>query len=440
MRHRRSHRYVAQFSSVQRPKVLMLASVASMIIQFNMPNIQLMQEMGYEVHVACNFKEGSTCGRRQIKEFCNTLQRMHVVYHQWDCPRKSFPVAKCRKAYRQLWELTGRYRYEWVHCHSPIGGALARMVGHKRKMRIVYTAHGFHFYRGAPVKNWLLYYPVEKLLAHSTDVLITVNREDEQFARRHLAAAKVLRIPGIGIELPKYEQAKQTESDRKKFRRKYRIPQEALLLLSVGELNRGKNHSMVIEALAALSRKDVYYMVCGQGELHGRLLQQANRLGVGDRIRLTGYMEDMPHVYQNADVFVFPSVREGMPAALMEAMAAGLPCVVSDIRGNRELIGDEMVCDMLAVGNRLSGGIRFSLRRPEQLCLALEQMFADKRLRQICGQYNREKIKGYGQEAVQKKMLMIYRYMERVADRHTLYVQRGKNAGDFSNHGDLQCK
>ena len=143
-------------------RVLLLASVASMIDQFNMQNICLLQEMGYQVHVACNFRQGNTCDGVRLKKLCRKLKHMHVIWHQWDCPRKVFPVRSCLHAYRQLWRLTGRYGFAWVHCQSPIGGALARCVAHKRGIRVIYTAHGFHFYHGAPLKNWLCYYPNKK--------------------------------------------------------------------------------------------------------------------------------------------------------------------------------------------------------------------------------------------------------------------------------------
>ncbi len=181
--------------------VLMIASVASMIDQFNMPNIRLLQEMGYEVHVACNFKEGNTCDAKRIRKLKETLASMQVVWHQWDCPRDVSSVKKCWNAYCQLRRLFRNNTFAWMHCHSPIGGALARIAARKGKIRVIYTAHGFHFYRGAPLRNWMFYYPVEKLLAGWTDVLITINREDYQFAGRRLKAGAVCHIPGVGIDV-----------------------------------------------------------------------------------------------------------------------------------------------------------------------------------------------------------------------------------------------
>lgn len=399
-------------------KVLMLASVASMIDQFNMMNIRLLKEMGCEVHVMCNFQQGNTCDDRRIRKLQQTLQELHVMQYPWDCPRTVWPLSNCYRAYMQLKKLIGQVHFAWIHCHSPIGGVLARLVAHNAGIPVIYTAHGFHFYKGAPFKNWLLYYPVEALLSHWTDVLITVNQEDFCFAKQHLCAKRISLISGIGIDtkrfaVPAIERSvflKSEESLRLKNKenlyRKFRIPKDAVLLLSVGELNKGKNHQMVISALSKMKRQDVYYLVCGQGRLRSRLRQYAKGLGVADRIRMPGYQDQMVCIYQAADIFVLPSKREGMPVSLMEAMAAGLPCVVSDIRGSRELITQSFADRMRQTP---AGGILFSLRHQDELLYALERLVDNVQLRQAYGRYNMEKMKAYDQAIVKRQMEHIYR-------------------------------
>ncbi len=383
-------------------KILMLASVASMIDQFNMPNIRLLRNMGFEVHVACNFKQGNTCDTKRIRKLRKTLNDMRVEQHQWDCPRSIKNVWKCLQAYDQLWKMTGQYQFAWIHCHSPIGGALTRLVAHRRKIKVIYTAHGFHFFQGAPVINWCLYYPIERILSRWTEVLITVNREDYLFAKRNLKAGKVIHIPGIGIDITKFkkvcENQKQTERTQghKCFCRKYRIPEDAITLLSVGELNKGKNHKIAIAALAALEREDVYYLICGQGSMRDQLQYYADSLGVGNFIRMPGYQENMQMVYRNADIFIFPSKREGMPVALMEAMAAGMPCIVSDVRGNRELI------------DRF-GGVRFTLGQTKEVEKSLVQLLENPLLREQQGKYNQHKMKAYDWKIVRNRMKRIYK-------------------------------
>lgn len=387
-----------------RMKILMLASVASMIDQFNMSNIRLLLEMGYEVHAACNYKEGNTCDAERIRGLRKRLHSMRVVQHQWDCPRSVYALGKCGRACRQLWRLTGKEQFAWIHCHSPVGGALARLVGHLRGSRVMYTVHGFHFYQGAPLWNWLLYYPVEKMLSYWTDVLITVNQEDYRLAKRRMHAGKVYRIPGVGIDISRFQRDAGIEAgcfERDAFRAACGIPADAVVLLSVGELSRRKNHQAVIAALAKLSRQDVYYLICGQGACRDRLMRTAERYGVAHRVRLAGFLEDVEQAYRSCDIFVFPSLQEGFPAALMEAMAAGMPCVVSAIRGNRELICNKG-------GRKFPVTGRSSVRTIRRY---LEELIADLELREACGRYNQNKIKAYDILVVEGYMKQIYESM-----------------------------
>lgn len=377
-------------------KVLMLASVASMIDQFNMPNIELLLELGCEVHVACNFQRGNTCNDKRIAALKRTLQDWHVPYYQWNCPRDLKKPAAVFQAYRQLLALTGRIPFAWMHCHSPIGAALARIVAHTQGIPVIYTAHGFHFYQGAPWFYWLMYYPAEKLLSYWTDVLITVNREDFQLARRRLHAGRVYRIPGVGIDIRHYAQY-QPCMTREEFCRKYRLPMDAKILLSVGELSRRKNHQLVVSMLPWLE-KPVCYMACGQGACYGRLASLAREIGVSDRVSFPGYVEDLREIYWHADIFVFPSLQEGLPVALLEAMASGLPCFVSDIRGNRELV--RMKSCRFAPGNR------------QEFLRGMQRLLENQRLREYSRQQLQKQAVRYAIKAVEKKTSRIYKRME----------------------------
>ncbi len=377
-----------------RKKVLMLASVASMIDQFNMPNIRLLQEMGYEVSIACNFEEGNTCDAARIRKLKKILRNMCVTVYQWDCPRNIYAISKCVRAYYQLSMILQLQDFAWIHCHSPSGGALGRIAAYKNNVKVVYTAHGFHFYQGAPVKNWLLYYPAEKLLSYITNILITVNREDYVLAKRLLKAKRIYYIPGIGIDIGRFpdRRPKVVAKNRRKVCKAYQIPENAILLLSVGELSIRKNHRTAIRALAELRRVDVYYLICGQGEQKQALLGEADKLGVSRYIRFAGYQENVADIYYAADIFVFPSLQEGMPVALMEAMASGLPCVASLVRGSREL----------------TKGVGFTPLQVQQLRNMLELFIDDPKQREYEGSNNRKRIQLYQLCRVQNKMKRIY--------------------------------
>lgn len=404
---------------MKRKKVLLLASVASMIDQFNMPNIRLLLRMGLEVHVACNFERGNTCDMRRVCKLKKALDARGVVWHQWDCPRKLWDVRSFVQAYRQLRQLIEKHSYAWMHCHSPIGGALARLVSHQKGIPVLYTAHGFHFYKGAPFHRWLLYYPVEKLLSYWTDGLITLNGEDDKLAKQRLGAGMVWRIPGVGIDVNRFRgmnRENEYSRERQIFRETYQIPQDAVMLLSVGELSRRKNHIQVVRALAGISSQNVYYLVCGQGSSRDKLLRTAKKLGIEKRVRLVGFLEQVQLAYESADIFVFPSLQEGMPAALMEAMAAGLPCVVSDIRGNREL-----VCKKGGGRFPAAGGAHFPNVRGKQAELILQkclkELILNPQHRVQCGRFNQQKIKAYDLSIVETYMEQIYKRFDQEAGK-----------------------
>lgn len=240
------------------------------------------------------------------------------------------------RAYHQLRRVIGNGDYDVVHCHTPVAAAVTRLVCRKiRKktgLKVFYTAHGFHFYKGAPLKNWLIFYPLEWLCSFWTDTLITINREDYDLADRHLHARRTEFVPGVGFDYDRFANA---SVDRAAKRRELGVPEDAFLLVSVGELNFNKNHSIVIRALAKLNRSDLHYGIAGKGEMETELRHLADVLGVGDRVHLWGYRNDVPEVLKAADVDAFPSIREGFGLAAVEGMAAGLPLICADNRGTR---------------------------------------------------------------------------------------------------------
>lgn len=319
-------------------KVLIVTSVASMILQFNMDNIRLLQELGCSVDVACNFHDGNTCPQDEVDRLRSLLEQRHVGCHQIPFARDIKKVRQNAAAARLLSRLVKAGRYDMVHCQSPIGGLLGRFVCIGRHTKAVYTVHGFHFYKGAPKKNWLLYFPVEWACSWFTDTLIAINREDYLFAKKHLHAKGTVYIPGVGIDTERFRQAGMDESVRAKARQQFGIKEHEVLLLSVGELSIRKNHKVILDALSRIGAPNIRYLIAGIGGQGEALRVDAAARGLSDRVALPGYLPDVWTLYAAADVFVFPSLQEGLPVALIEAAAAGLPCVVSDIRGNRDIV------------------------------------------------------------------------------------------------------
>lgn len=309
-------------------KVLFVATVVKThILEFHVPYLKRFKELGWETAVAArnDFDDPSDC----VIPFCD-------AYYDIPFARNPFRPGNLR-AYRLLRDQIEVGGYDLIHCHTPVGAAATRLAARnvrKRGVRVIYTVHGFHFYKGAPFLNWLLYYPIEKTLSRFTDVLITINKEDFARAQR-FHAKKVVYVPGVGIDCARFAPSAEI---REKKREELGIPQDATVLLSVGEVNRNKNHRLILEALPSLP--NCWYVLCGRGPLLEAHRQRAQELGVSDRVIFTGYRTDVPDFYRMADLFVFPSLREGLPVSVIEAMAAGLPIVCTRIRGSADLVAE----------------------------------------------------------------------------------------------------
>lgn len=375
----------------------MLASVASMIDQFNMPNIALLQKLGYEVDVACNFIEGNTCSDERVAELKQKLQDMHVCCYQIDFARNIKHMGQNMRALRQVEGLMKQNGYAFCHCHSPIGGVVARIAGHRTRTKVIYTAHGFHFYQGAPVMNWLVYYPVEKMLSRWTDVLITINHEDYKLAKKKFKMKKLTYVPGIGIDTQR-ESLSQKEKEEK--RKELGIPQDAFLITNAAEFTPNKNQKTVIEAIEQLHNPNIYFVMCGIGQKKAELEQYVKEHGLEEHIRFVGFRNDLHEILQTSDCFVLSSFREGLSVALMEAMAEGLPVVCSRIRGNVDLIKDG------------EGGILISPQKRDEYINAFKKLYNMKN--ESFGQFlhmgeiNRKMIYIFGRKNVENHMKAIY--------------------------------
>lgn len=322
---------------------IIITSVASMVDQFLIPSINILLNMGYELTICCNFENGNNCNKHNIENLKKNLDGLGIKTIQVDFARNIFCWKNHLKAFTQLKQLLQEKRYHIIHCHSPIGGLLTRLAVKKDKeQRVIYTAHGFHFYKGAPVLNWLLYYPIEKFCSYKTDIMITINTEDYYLAKRKMRAEKIIYIPGIGINIQ--DNNRLMDNEIKLFRKKCGLQDGDKFLLSVGELNKNKNHTLVIKALFALkkNRPDIrwHYFICGKGTHLVLLEKLIEKLDLKQFIHLVGFSDEVKMYLTCADLFIHPSLREGLSVALMEAIASNIPVICSDIRGNRDLVVD----------------------------------------------------------------------------------------------------
>ncbi|WP_158095868.1 glycosyltransferase family 4 protein [Erysipelatoclostridium sp. An173] len=381
---------------VMMKKAIIIASVASMIDQFNRDNINLLHELGYEVSVACNFEYGSSTSNEQVKKLIKDLDELNVKHYHIPIPRSMFALKDMFKSYEFLKQLALKEKYNLMHCHSPIGGVLARLAFKKSRRqgtKVIYTAHGFHFYDGAPLKNWIIFYPIEKLCSKLTDCLITINKEDYKRAKEKFYAKEVEYVPGIGVHV---EEIQNTYVDVIKKKAEFGITDEdEKILISVGELNTNKNHEIIIKALS-MFKTDVKfkYILCGKGDKEKYLKELVKQLNLQNKVIFVGYRNDIKEILKISDIFCFPSYREGLSVALMEAMAAGLPCIVSKIRGNIDLVNENggFLCEPNDI-NSFYNGIKGLLNKNKRICM---------------GNYNKLNIQKFDVCHIIEKISMIY--------------------------------
>ncbi len=362
-------------------KMLMVASVAPMIGSFHMNHISVLQDMGYEVHVACNFKDTSVWPAERINEFAKELIRAGVFYHQVEFSRSPKNIKKIQKSFTRMDFLLKDNEFDFVHCHTPLASAITRIICHRYGVKVMYTAHGFHFYDGAPVKNWLVYYPVEKILSRFTDILITINKEDYKRAKRRFHAKKTKYIPGVGVDTNKFAPSL---LGRERIRKELNVPKDRTVLLSVGELNENKNHEIVIKAIRGMN---LTYVIVGKGKLAGRLRSVAEKLNVD--LRLMGFRADVADFYNAADLYILPSLREGLNVSLMEAMASGLAVACGHIRGNTDLVSVALFNPLNI--DEIKASIKYAMKHKKRL-----------------GSCNLKKIQSFDIPSVQKMVMAVY--------------------------------
>ena len=371
----------------------MVSTTSYMIGQFNLDNINILKEINFQVHVACNFIKGIGWTVKESKNLLNKLKEEGVFCHQIDFDPSPFNISADKLAYKQLDNLFKKYNFDLMHCQTPVGGVIARQVAKKYRTKVIYVAHGFHFFKGAPKKNWLLYYPVEKHMSHYTDLLVTINNEDNSLAKRKFKAKKIEKINGAGVNTKKFSR---DLARRKKTRSDFNIPDEKVVLLSVGELNNNKNHETVIKAISKIDHKNLFYVIAGVGEKRAYLQNLINKLKLQNVVKLAGYRNDIENLYSMADIFVFPSQREGLSSAGVEAMSAGLPIIGSNVRGIKDFMVDGKSGYLVSPLNVNAFAQKITLLEKDQ----------SKRLQM--GTYNKETAKKFDISNVHNQMKKVY--------------------------------
>ena len=363
-------------------KVLMLAPMSSVPERFCAANFLALRENGCEIQVAANFE----CNEHD-REYRRSLEKEGIKTHQIPFVRGS--LLSNLKNVKEIKRILKSERFDLVHCHTETGGILTRLAMRAdKKAKYMFTPHGMSFYEGSSLKSRLVYKTIEKWICGGMHGSIAINAGEKKVLDGWNEKTAFF-TSGIGLDLEKIEEYRENAAA---IREEFSIPEGRKILLSVGELNDNKNHSAVLRAVA--SSDDVTYIVCGEGDKREELIKLANELGLSDRFILAGYRYDVKSFYFAADLFAFPSFHEGLPVSLCEAMAAGLPCVASRIRGNTDLLDDEELL--------------FEPTDSEGFGAAIKMLLNDDEKRTAAGERNKEKIKEFSVDAVRAQLTKIY--------------------------------
>ena len=311
-------------------KRILITCTDSMMKQFLEPHVRNLAGNGYEVEIACSEVLNRMA---EVRQDLGDYARIHLLH------LKRSPLALSNiRGYREVKQIIRNGRYDLVWTNEPVMGVATRLAARKARKqgtKVMYMVHGFHFYKGAPLLNWLLFYPIERLMASKADCICTINREDYARAQQ-MHTARTAYIHGVGIDTDRLKPGKNAADLRKELH----LQPDTFLVLSVGELNENKNQQIVIRALARLEDQNIHYVLCGKGDQLEKLQALAGELGISDRVHFLGYRKDIADICRQCDLFALPSRREGLPFAAMEAMYCGMPLVNSGIRGLADITED----------------------------------------------------------------------------------------------------
>ena len=322
-------------------KVLFTATVDSHILQFHLPFLKLFKEKGYEVHVATN-------GNEEIP-YCDVK---HVVSFE----RSPFKTNNL-KAIKQLKKIINEEKFDIIHTHTPMGSVVTRLAAKKARKkyhtRVIYTAHGLHFFKGAPLKNWIIFYPVEKYLSKYTDTLILINQEDYDLCKRKFKKCKDIQfVPGVGIDEEKFNFT-MIEEEKIELRESLGLKKDDFVMIYPAEISKRKRQEWLISSISYLLKehKDIHLLLPGQDSLNGKCQNLVKQSNLEDQIHFLGYRKDIPKLLKISDLAISSASQEGLPVNIMEAMYVGLPIVATNCRGNRDLVKDGINGYLVAIND-----------------------------------------------------------------------------------------
>lgn len=369
-----------------KPKVLFVANIYEHIVSFHLPYIKWFKENGFEVHVAAN-ELGDYCIPDADRIIEISIERNPFGYNNI-------------KAIGRLKKIIGNEQYDLISCHTPMGGVVARLAARKARnkfgLKVIYTSHGFHFFKGAPTKYWLLFYPIEKWLSRYTDAIVTINTEDYELVKTlGFKNEETYLIHGIGIDYTRLRIDNLSIND---LRYKYGYKSDDFIMLYLAEFIPRKNHSFLINSMPKLIERipKIKLILAGRGDDKEKMMLLAKRLGVEVYVDFIGFRDDVGNLIYISDIGVSSSSQEGLGMCLAESLYMGKPVVASDIRGHRDLVKS---------GNN---GFLFSLDNEEQFIEQVVYMYNHPDERRTMGEFAAANIGDYVIDNTLNEMVNIY--------------------------------
>ena len=338
-------------------KILYITTVSRTINAFLIPHIQMLRKQGHVVDCACSID-------KPIDE-CLIEDGVRI----FDVPFSRNPLhPENAKAFKKLVKIQKENNYDIVHVHTPVAGVYGRFLKLKfRSLKTIYTVHGFHFHKGAPFLNWLIYYPIEKIMSRFTDTMITMNSEDYERAKT-FKVKETYKVNGVGVDLDKYSLE---NFDRNVIREKLDLRDNDFVILMIAEVNKNKNHKQMIDAIEILKNKGIenIKVICaGDGVIFDEVSDYIKERNLQDNIRMLGFRTDVNELIVACDIGILMSYREGLPRNIMELMACGKPVIGTDIRGIRDLVEDNINGYLVSVGDSQSTADKIeSMYRKEEV-------------------------------------------------------------------------
>lgn len=371
-------------------KILFISNISNRITTFVTASISAVHDLKMEFYQAANWNGA------QNDQIEKDEEKFGIKIINLPISRNPFDKSNL-SAYKQLVEFIKQEKIDYIHCNTPTGGILGRLAGKKCKVKkVIYQAHGFHFYKGAPKKNWLVYYPVEKWLAKYTDALITINKEDFELASKKFRLrnnGKVYYVAGVGIDSKQYLSDGKLRDEK---RAELNLKASDIALISMGDLIERKNYDTAVRAVAETKNKNIHYFICGKGPEEEKLKNLCASLDVENQVHFLGFRSDIKELLNASDIFLFTTKQEGLPRSMMEAMASGLPCIASKIRGNTDLL------------ENTDGGYLCESTDYKDFAERINIFANDKNLRENAGKSNLITIQKFSTDTVSKDLKEIY--------------------------------